>query len=297
MEGQLSALSLDPNETGLEFVLSRIQDIAVLPQVVFKVVDLTGSTDSSARQMEAVIVVDPGFSAKLLTMANSAYYGLPRKVTSIRDAITFLGFRAVRQLAMTMGVFELFLGKTDAESLRRRAWWRQSVDTGVCARWIASQVPGLNAEECYTCGLLHYVGKTLLDQSNPERFEFYKAAREAGYGDRQSEHVAYGCDHIEVASAVGAKWGFPEELTAGLNYDDEAPPDDPHRTLKACTCIAHHIAHLTVMGKAKVPEEGEDEPLALPAWAMDALNLTAQRAETFVLEGSAAIRSAAQLPL
>lgn len=292
----MSALSLDSNNAGLEFVLSRIQDIAVLPQVVFKVVDLTGSTDSSARQMEAVIVVDPGFSAKLLTMANSAYYGLPRKVTSIRDAITFLGFRAVRQLAMTMGVFELFLGKTDAESLRRRAWWRQSVDTGVCARWVASQVAGLNAEECYTCGLLHYVGKTLLDQSNPERYEFYNAAIVAGHDDRGAERIAYGCDHIEVASAVGSRWGFPDELTQGLNYDDVPDEDDPHRMLKACTCISHHIAKLTVMGKTKVQED-DQVPISLPPWALDTFKLPASSAETFLLEGSAAIRSAAQLPL
>lgn len=291
----MSAAPVGPENAALVQVLEQIQDIAVLPQVVFKVVDLTGSTDSSAREMEAVIVVDPGFSAKLLKLANSAFYGLPRRVTSIREAITFLGFKAVRQLAMTVGVFELFLGKTDTESLRRRAWWRQSVDTGVCARWLASQTTAVSPEESYTCGLLHYVGKTLLDHSSPDKFEFCLAALNAGHDDRSAERIAYGCDHVEVAVAVAEKWGFPEVLTEGLNYVDPPEREDPHRAIRACTCISHHIAQLAIKGKAQIASE--DEERALPVWALEALNLPVSKTNFLILEGSAAIRAHAQLAL
>ena len=222
-------------------------------------------------------------------------HGLPRRVTSIREAITFLGFKAVRQLAMTVGVFELFLGKTDTESLRRRAWWRQSVDTGVCARWLASQTTAVSPEESYTCGLLHYVGKTLLDHSSPDKYEFCLAALNAGHDDRSAERIAYGCDHVEVAVAVAEKWGFPEVLTEGLNYVDPPEREDPHRAIRACTCISHHIAQLAIKGKAQIASE--DEERALPVWALEALNLPVSKTDFLILEGSAAIRAHAQLAL
>jgi len=275
-------------------MMDRVRDIAVLPQIVFKVVDLTGSTESSAREMESVIIVDPGFSAKLLTMANSAYYGLPRKVTSIREAITFLGFRAVRQLAMTVGVFDLFVGKNDAESLRRRAWWRHSVDSAICAKWLSTKCAAINAEEAYTCALLHYVGKTILDRCEPLAYEVVQAAVGSGADIRAAETSAYGCDHIEIATAAARKWGFPEILTEGLNYIDEHAPGSPFSEIKASTCFAHHTAAYTIRGK-----RGQDaaQELEIPPWAIRALGLDDSNMESLLYEGGAAIRSAALIQI
>ena len=111
----------------LNALMARMRDLAVLPHVVYKVLEISGNSDSSTAEVERTIVVDPGFSSKLLTVANSAYYALPRKVTSIREAILFLGFKSIRQIAMTVGVYDMFIGKTDAESMRRRTWWWASI--------------------------------------------------------------------------------------------------------------------------------------------------------------------------
>ncbi|HXH59835.1 MAG TPA: HDOD domain-containing protein, partial [Fimbriimonadaceae bacterium] len=127
----MSALPAGQGNEAVEIVLASTKEVAVLPQVVYKIMEMTSSTDSSAAMLERAIIIDPGFSTKILTQANSAYYALPRKVTSIKEAVAFLGFRAVRQLAMAVGVFDLFLGKTDAESIRRRGWWRHSLDTAL----------------------------------------------------------------------------------------------------------------------------------------------------------------------
>ena len=167
----MSAVQAESNNERLARLTSRINEIAVLPHVVFKVLEISSSTDTPASAMEKAIIIDPGFSSKLLMLANSAYYSLPRKVSSIREATTFLGFKAVRQLAMTVGVFDLFVGKTDKESLRRRTWWRHSVDTAVCCRWLAAEAKSVSSEEAYTCGLLHYIGRTLLDRIGEANYE------------------------------------------------------------------------------------------------------------------------------
>src|SRR5579859_3602694 len=118
-------------------ILARTNEMAVLPHVVHRVLEITASEDAMSHELERAISIDPGFTSRLLVLANSAAFGLPRRVTSIREGILFLGFRTIRSAALTVGLFDLFVGKTDRDSLRRREWWRHSVDTAVCARYLA----------------------------------------------------------------------------------------------------------------------------------------------------------------
>src|SRR3954463_725910 len=156
----MSALPIDSLNDPLAELLEKVDGLAVLPHVVFKVLEVSGSEDAPPMELERAIIVDPGFSSKVLTLANSAFFGLPRRVTSIREAILFLGFRSVRNLAMTVGAYDLFVGKTDKESMRRRGWWRHSLDTAVCCKWLCFYSKRGNADDAYTCGLLHLIGKT-----------------------------------------------------------------------------------------------------------------------------------------
>lgn len=277
--------------TPLERIVARSREIAVLPQVVFKITELTGSDDASTKQMEQAIVVDPGFSAKVLSKANSAYYGLPKKVTSIREALMFLGFKSIRQLALTVGVFDMFVGKTDVESLRRRAWWRHSVDSALAAKSIALSV-GVEPEEAYACGLLHYIGKTLLDRHDPTIYDKVAMLITNGVSEVQAEQHLYGCHHVEVSVAMSRNWGFPTVLIEGLNY---LPPDDDadDLRLRAATAMGHRIAKLA-LGGCRI--ETMLEP-ALPEWALSAVNIDAAHELEIVEIGIAAISEGAKLSI
>ncbi len=276
----------------LEVVMAKTNDVAVLPQVIFKVMEMTTTTSASAQHLERSIVVDPGFSAKILAQANSAFYALPRKVTSIRDAVMFLGFKAVRQLAMTVGVFDLFVGKTDKESLRRRAWWRHSLDSAVCSRAIAQMVGDCDADEAYTCGLLHYIGKTLMDRAAPNEYAKVMRLIEAGASDQQAERAVYRCDHVEVTLAAGRKWGFPESLIGGLAYVNPAEPEEPSARLRALTAIGDKIAKVTVAGQGS---EATGEGDLFPAWVMNVCGLGSERIPDVMTKGQEAIASSAKV--
>lgn len=289
----MSALPIESTSPAVSKVLVKVDEIAVLPQVVYKVVEITGASESSAQMIEKAILVDPGFSAKVLAQANSAFYGLPRKVTSIREAVMFLGFRAVRQLAMTVGVFDLFVGKSDDESLRRRAWWRHSVDTAVCCKFMSEQYKCAAPDEAYTCGLLHYIGKTLLDRYAPESYSEVQARIDHGMSDVEAESEVYGCHHVEVGVAVGERWGFPEVLIAGLEYVYEPSVNDPFGELMACVAISDSVATFALEGLSR-----SDLPLALerlPQWAVERLSLTVDDLESVIDGGTAAIARAASL--
>jgi HD-like signal output (HDOD) protein len=261
--------------------------VAVLPQVVFKIMEMTGADNSSASALERAIQVDPGFSTRILTQANSAYFSLPRKVTSIREAIVFVGFKSVRELAMTIGVFDLFLGKNDKSSLRRRTWWRLSLDTAICAKVLAADTRSCKMEEAYTCGLLHCIGKTLMDRSTEGDYEKVEVLIAAGAPDYLAEKAVFGCDHQDVNLAACQKWGFPEELLVGLEYLHEPLPDTKCSPLKAVTALASRIAGLTVSGSSPQETRG-----VLPAWSLNALQISPERTIDLVQRGQQAIAEA-----
>lgn len=268
-------------------VMARAREIAVMPQVVFKIMEITGADNSSAALLEKSIMVDPGFSARILTQANSAYFSLPKRVTSIREAIVFVGFRAVRELAMTVGVFDMFLGRNDRGSLRRRTWWRQSLDTAVAAKALAVELRSCPAEEAFTCGLLHFIGKTLLERSDSGAYNKVEDLMGLGASDYLAERTVYGCDHLDINQAACRSWGFPEELVDGIEYLHPPLPGHDPSSLRAMTALCHVIAKLSTEGMPTADKCSE-----LPLWALDALGIKGGMAPSVMHRGHQAIADA-----
>lgn len=252
----------------MERILARTNELAVLPHVVARVLEITAAEDSIGFELERAITVDPGFSGRLLVLANSAAFGLPRRVTSIREAILFLGFRTIRSAALTVGLFDAFVGKTDRDSLRRREWWRHSVDTAICARYLARVTDKVPIEDAYTAGLLHLIGKMLMDKYGGKDYSKVQELVDQGASIQYAEQEIYGVDHAEVASAAAAKWNLPPALQSGLRTLEPADKTDPYGSLRACTVVASRMAL-----RAKNGAQGE--AVGCPPWALDRLGVSA----------------------
>ncbi len=290
----MSAAPLYASNDAIDALMGKITDLAVLPHVVYRVIEMSGSTDCAVCDIGQVIAVDPGFSSKVLSLANSAYYGLPRKVTSIKEAISFLGFRQIRSLAMTVGVYDMFAGKNDENSLRRRAWWRHSVDTAVCAKYLASRCRNVNPEDAYTTGLIHLIGKSLLDRFGVGEYRLVEALMERGALDVQAEMAVYKCSHIEVAMACAEKWGFPESLVRGLNYLEPVNVGEPDCELRSIVVISNLISDYAIKGKV---EDTDTEVRTLPLWATDVLGLELSQIPNVLADGMQAIANTASLSI
>jgi HD-like signal output (HDOD) protein len=242
-------------------ILSRVNEIAVLPHVVYKILEISGSSDAPAAELERAIVVDPGFSAKLLAHANCAFYGLPKRVTSIKEAVMFLGFKAIRQMAMTVGIFDLFAGKTDRESLRRREWWRNSIDAAVVSKWLASETRLASPDEVFTIGLLHLIGKTVLDRSQSGAYDEVESLVEGGLSVLAAERQVFGCDHIDIAMGAARRWGLPNVITNSFDYLSEPQPHDEFAKTCAILAFSRHVADVARQGSTEAP----------PQWSLDQL--------------------------
>ncbi len=286
-------MAADPKlttEQVIQDILDRTTDIAALPQVVFKITEMASSIDTSAGTLERTITVDPGFSTKLLAKVNSAAYSLPKQVTSIKEAVAYIGLRGVRELALTIGVFDMFLGKTDEESLRRRSWWRHSIDTAVVSRMIANTY-NADGEEAYTAGLLHAIGKTALDRYDPASYAKVMQLSEMNVPAWQAEQVVFGTDHLQLNQALALKWGLPDAIVNALDYVSPVESDLDGGKTRAAVAIGEKISSLLVKGTSVSDIEAHH----LPDWAMEILKISADQTENLFRKGQEEIAKAASL--
>ena len=261
----------------VETILDRMGELAALPHVVFQVIEASGDASAPAAAIERAVTVDPGFAAKLLMEANSASFAGVAHVSSIREAVMRLGFGAVRNLALAVGTFDLFAGRTDVESLRRRAWWKTSVDVAMAAKWVAFRTRAAKPDDAYTAGLLHLVGKTLLDRCGGVPYtRVYELAKHRKESDSASEKNIYGAHFGVMGHAAATRWGFPPEIASAMNIVDD--PEGPD-TLRSVVAFAAWM----------VGESGE-----VPSWALENLGVSKDDLPTLLCEASQAMSSAQQ---
>jgi HD-like signal output (HDOD) protein len=277
----------------VEQLLAESEEIAALPQVVMRVIDLTVDPKATATDLERVVGTDQALAGKILALANSSYYGLPRRISSLREAIVFLGFKAIRNLAMTVTTFNLFLGKSDAESLVRRELWRHSVDTAQCARLIGTRLHAADREsfgtdEAFTCGLLHDVGKLILDRSRHALFAtLMETASAHNMRFYEIELQAMPWNHAEIGMALAARWNLPLPVceTIGFHHTPRAASINPRLT--ATVSLANEFAHYlteSALGNAQQSVKIWADTVCRSEPMLLALRLTPEKAQCIASE-------------
>jgi HD-like signal output (HDOD) protein len=118
-------------------------------------------------------------------------------------------------------------------------------------------------EESYTCGLLHLIGKTLLDRFGDADYEEVDRLIEGGFPELQAETEVFGIHHAAMTLAAAEKWGFPPALMDGLNYVTPPQPNEGHQEVRACLAVSSPIASFAIDGK----NGGANAVLSLPTWA------------------------------
>lgn len=247
-------------------VVQNVGEIAMLPQVVMKVLDMTNNPRATAQDLEDVIGQDQGLTSKVLTLANSSYYGLPRRVSSLREAVMFLGFRAVRNIAMTASCYNMFIGKSDSQSLLKRRIWKHSVDTSLLTRLVCAYASEVVPDEAFAAGLLHDIGKTVLEQYYPQAMmQVVQTAERLGIRQHEAEEQILGFNHADVAFALAMQWNLPVALSEALGFHHSVAASATAPLLVAVVALSCDIANFL--------EEAPDQPLETWRFNEDALRI------------------------
>jgi putative nucleotidyltransferase with HDIG domain len=190
--------------------IAKAGKLATLPPVARKMLDLLEREDTSAAQIQGVLETDQALTARVLKIANSAFYGLRGEVKSPRHAIMVLGFATLRSLVVAASAQALHR----RFGLTERMMWEHSVGVSIGAKVIA-RAAGMHdlGETCFIGGLLHDLGKTVLNNDTPERYaEVMMRMYNEGVGSLEAEVDLYGFGHDEIGAGVAEKWGFPGAL-------------------------------------------------------------------------------------
>jgi len=203
----------------LDQLLRTVKDMPVLPESIHKILQLTEDPDSTVQDIEREILKDQSLASKVLRLANSAYYGYPRKIGTISEATILLGFQAIRSLTLASGVNKFLIQELPGYGLKKYELWRQSQSCAIVSRMIARKIKFKKPELAYVAGLLHDIGKVVLNHYVATRYqEIMEKVENENKSFLEAEREILGFDHSQVGARLGEKWNFPPELVEAIAY-------------------------------------------------------------------------------
>ncbi|MBN2242124.1 MAG: HDOD domain-containing protein [Acidobacteria bacterium] len=226
------------------FQIDKELEIPSIPLVLIKIIQALDQDTSTAKQLEELIMHDPALSARILRLANSAFYSFRSRVKTISHAITLLGINLVTSLAIGINIFDTFIKGAKSEAALINQLWTHSCAVGVLARkvWMLKSSSQKETEFAFLCGLLHDFGKVVFFKTYPGKYGSIFASEKTESDKTISglEEENYGVDHAVVGEMLAKQWGFPRELAGLIRKHHD--PSEVGTPMVAAVMLADHLA-------------------------------------------------------
>jgi len=232
------------NPVSLEEIVRRVEELPALPQNAHQVLKLTEDPKTTITELSAAISKDHALAAKVLRMANSAYYGYARRIFTISDAVLILGFGTVRNLVMAASVYNVMDRELPGYVLARGELWKQSIVSALMAKKLAQKCRYENPEKAFVAGLMHDIGKIILNTYMTEAFAaVIEKVNTEKVPFMTAEEEVLGYNHAVVGGKVAEKWNLPEELVEAISLHHNPREARISPDLTAIT----HLTNVAVM--------------------------------------------------
>ncbi len=256
----MTALSIDD-------VVRNLLELPSLPDVVMELLSSIDVQDVDISVLARKVSHDQALMAKTLRLANSPVYGLQVKVTTLTQAITFLGFQATRNLIIAAAVTGCFTeGKCAGFDFK--GFWRHSIATAACAKVLARRMK-FNQDYAFTAGLLHDIGRLVLVTGFPELYGQALALRKERDCELiEAEREVLGVDHVQAGIALAGHWNFSDTMRLAIahHHNPEAPGAG---FLATIVHVANAVVHALDLAR-----DDDDLVPAVSSVAWTALGLT-----------------------
>ncbi|MDH3889802.1 MAG: HDOD domain-containing protein [candidate division Zixibacteria bacterium] len=222
----------------LDNIIATVGELPASPTIVSTVMGLTADLDSRVEDISKVLMSDQSLTAKVLKLSNSSFYGRPKNVTTLEEAIMILGFFTVQSMVVATSAHSMYT-KDDAEGYKAKLW-RHSLSAAVAARQVAKSVRHPEAEQAFIAALLHDIGKLVLLQKMPTRYqEIVAEVEEQKKTFLNVETRELGFNHCDVAALLLEAWDFPTALTEAIFAHHLLPPVEEGKAAPVA-----HVVHL-----------------------------------------------------
>lgn len=233
----------------LERILKSVSRLRPLPVNVTRILHAIDDPKVTAGMVSDLLSLDQALTAYVLRVANSASFGYSTSCSSVKDAVMRLGFKQIRALALSTVAAGPLTRRLGGYRLGNGELWRHSVATATLARWLAQAVSYPAAEEAYVAGLLHDMGKLLLDQFVLTDYDnIIETMWKRKLYLWQVEEQLFGIDHAGVGGLMASQWGFPLGLVESIQYHHMPALSHAQPKLAAIVNIANAFTPQDTMG-------------------------------------------------
>ena len=205
-----------PTIAEIEDAIKRVRPI---PQIVLKIIRMIPDDKISLKDISEELRKDQVLSAKVIRFCNSAFFGIGKEIESINRALVFLGDKKFLRLIISSCVEDFFPRTENGYSLCKGGIYKHALGTALVSEVLAGFSGTVPADIAYTAGLLHDIGKVVLDQNMASAYPlFYRRIQEDGLDLTVVEREEFGMDHAEVGGRLAEDWSLPENLVDAIRH-------------------------------------------------------------------------------
>lgn len=244
------------------YVDKALRDLPTLPAVVTRLLSLTSRDETTTSEIEEIISSDQAITTKLLRVVNSSYFGLPRQVSSVNQAVVILGFQQVRNLVLSVSALSIFAARTPRAREIQRECWMHAFGAASGAQTIGRmmRLDQHDQETAFLGGLLHDIGKLFLFSTFTTNYQAVLAdAEQRDLNVYEVERRVFGYDHAEIGQRLAQAWSFPETLVILIGRHEGPFAGEPIPLLY-CVHAADRLAN-SVMREGCVWPDGTLSPV------------------------------------
>lgn len=235
-----------------EKIVQATGDLPTMPHVASMVLQKLGNPNTSPKELHQTISADQALAARVLKVANSPLYGCSRAINRLTDAVVIMGFDSLRSLVMSSVMQDLF----KSFGLTEKLLWEHSFGCAAISKHIAKVIKYPKVEEAFLAGLLHDIGKVVLNLKIPDKTReiVQEVYNNPGISFMQAEQEMFGFNHAQVGKLIARKWNFAEtiEETIGCHHDPRQA-----RILPVLTVIVNFgnlVCHKLEVGPTRNPD-------------------------------------------
>ncbi len=280
-----------PLSEKLGLILHQVDKLRPLPTSTTRVLNALEKPDVSIRELAGLFALDQALTGLVLQAANSVFLGYSSPCSNLTEAVMRLGFEHMKAVVMQGIAVAPMARQLAGYRLGAGALWDHSLATAKIARQVAKEVTYADCEGAYVAGLLHDIGKLLLDQFVLEDYlEIVRVMQERQIAVWQAEQEMFGIDHARVGGMIAVKWNLPNKLVNAIQYHHVPSPAWAHKELSAIVNIANSFTP-----KDSTSLSGLDGRLASPV-AMEILHLDSYMLDRLWKKVTQAIQSDLSTP-
>jgi putative nucleotidyltransferase with HDIG domain len=225
----------------IEKIMSEVKSLPSMPASGAKMLGLLEDPESNVDQIEEVLRFDPGLTANILKLANSAYFGIPARVGSIRQAVILLGLKRLVQLVVASCVRAVMEGPVPGYEMSSGDLWRHSIAVSIAAEALVREKRNIRIDDIFTPALLHDIGKVVLGRFVKDDLDAIEEIAGKGVPPVLAENMILGTDHAEVGARILEQWSFPEEVIRIVRWHHDPDALDPPGIEMDVVCLANAL--------------------------------------------------------